>query len=48
MTATILRGEVAVKVEDPGFGFEEQREAVAEELGIDPDHISAVKPVNDD
>jgi hypothetical protein len=48
MTATILRGEVAVKVDEPGSGFEERREAVAGKLGIDPDHIAEVEKVNDD
>jgi len=45
---SLLEAEVGVEVDEPGSGFEEQREAVAGKLGIDPDHIAEVEKVNDD
>jgi hypothetical protein len=45
---SLLEAEVGVEVEDPGGGFDRQREAVADKLGIDPDYIAEVKRVNDE
>lgn len=45
---SLLEAEVGIEVDEPGSGFEERREAVAEELDIDPDHIAEVEEVNDD
>jgi hypothetical protein len=44
----LLEAEVGVEVEGEHHGFEGRRQAVADELGIDPDHIAEVEAVSDD
>ena len=45
---SLLEAEVGVEVDEPGYGFEERREVVAEKLGIDPDYIAEVEKVTED